>query len=134
MAKRSKLFTLVAKEENQPGTWSEPTVEDALQAINPQYTTDQEFPEVEHSQPSLDPQFDTPGQSNDKCSFQLELRGSGEVQDFMGFQAPARMPRFARLMQGCGFRVTNALRIQCTDLTVGLRPGSMIYGQLSGGH
>ena len=132
MPKLKKKYVVFAKKETNPGTYSSPSIANAIECENTQYSRSQEFQEVEGASNSLDTSFATPGLATDKISFVTKMRGSGDSGSFAARVAPSRSPRFAQLAEACGMRLTNPVRVEVSGLTVGLTPGSYLFGEVSG--
>lgn len=135
MSKKVKSYVVMSKEETTPGAYANPTIADAVQAVNVgPYKNNQAFQERSIAQLGLDQEHINPGIATDDLPYSLELRGSGKVNDIEISSAPtaAQMPRVMRHLSQCGFRITNPLYLKVTGLTVGLAPGTLIYGEVSG--
>lgn len=132
MAKLAKKFLVTAKKETLPGTFSNPTNSEAFEVFAPAYGNDQPFTEVDKARLSLDRPFSTPGTATDTVSFQMEVRGSGEVTNLQAQQAPSRAPRLFKLLEACGCSLENMARLEVAALTVQIEPNSIVYGDVSG--
>lgn len=134
MPLKAYVHQLLAKLETIEGIDAAPTGDDALLALTPSYSSEQDFIDRDAARFSMDREFDNPGRAIDKCSFGLDLRGSGEITSGLSpsFTLPTREPRLGRMFRACSMRGGNMNLVYVSGAPAGITIGSLIYGSRSG--